>query len=94
MLVPNFEWCDWDERSNWHFIPYNLCLIASTIKDIVTVNIIDANKNNYSENDLIEELKNVKPDVVGITALMDQYGPAGHFAAKIIKKYNKIIITI
>lgn len=94
LLVPNFEWCDWDERSNWHFIPYNLCLIAATIKDIVTVNIIDANKNNYSENDLIEELKNVKPDVVGITALMDQYGPAGHFAAKIIKKYNKNIITI
>ncbi len=95
LVVPNFMWCDWDESSRWHYIPYNLCLLAAMIEDVCEVKIIDANVSNMSEAELAAELAGFKPDVVGITVLMDQYGPAGHHTAKIVKTYcNEIRVVM
>jgi radical SAM superfamily enzyme YgiQ (UPF0313 family) len=85
LVVPNFLWCDWDLNSRWHFIPYNLCLIAAVSRDLAEIAIIDANLRNMNDEMLVSELKRIKPDVIGITVLMDQYGPAGHYAAKLSK---------
>jgi len=88
LVVPNFTWCDWDINSRWEFIPYNLCILAAMIKDSFEVIIIDANHKNMTENEFIKAILDYKPDVVGLTVLMDQYGPAGHHAAQLVKNAN------
>ncbi|MEI8245079.1 MAG: radical SAM protein [Lentisphaerota bacterium] len=85
LVVPNFLWCDWDLSSKWHFIPYNLCLIAAVSRNIADITIIDANLKDMNDEAFVSELKKSGPDVIGITVLMDQYGPAGHYAAKLSK---------
>jgi len=94
LVVPNFKWADWDVNTLWHYFPYNLCLLASMIRDICDVKILDTNLNKSSYEELEDEIKYYKPDIVGITVLMDQYGKAGHTTAKIIKNVNKDIVTI
>ncbi|MBF0518524.1 MAG: radical SAM protein [Nitrospirae bacterium] len=94
LVVPNFRWAQWDKNTLWHFVPYNLCLLAAMIEDICDVKIVDANVQNMSENDLRTILTEQNPDVVGITVLMDQYGPSGHTAARVVKDINNNIKTV
>ncbi len=85
LVVPNFSWCEWDLNSRWHFIPYNLCLIAAVSRELAEITIVDANLKDMNDEMFISELKRISPDIIGITVLMDQYGPAGHYAAKLSK---------
>ena len=94
LIVPNFRWADWDTNSLWHYIPYNLCLLASMIRDISDVRILDANIDDLTQDDLKDKIKEYNPDIIGITILMDQYGIAGHIVGRIAKEINKDIITI
>jgi radical SAM superfamily enzyme YgiQ (UPF0313 family) len=94
LVVPNFLWCDWDPNSRWAFIPYNLCILAAMIRDRCDVTIIDANRGNMSEDELIGAIKGFAPDIVGITVLMDQYGPAGHHAARLVKQADPAISVV
>jgi len=89
LVVPNFRWCDWDKNTLWHFIPYNLCLLAPMVEKMCEVEILDANILNLTEDGFKSAMENLKPDVVGITVLMDQYGPAGHKTAELVEAYNK-----
>jgi anaerobic magnesium-protoporphyrin IX monomethyl ester cyclase len=93
-VVPNFRWASWDANTLWHYIPYNLCLLAAMIEDRCDVSILDANVDEMSEEAFIAEIKNLEPDVVGFTILMDQYSAAGHRAAELVKKNNKDVTTI
>lgn len=94
LVVPNFCWAGWDVNTLWHFIPYNLCLLAAMIKDVCEVSILDAYEPNMSEDEFKSALKKLEPDVVGITVLMDQYAAAGHNAARLVKSINKDIQVI
>lgn len=94
LVVPNFNWTDTDAITTWHFIPYNLCLIAAVIENQYDVEIIDANLNNYSPEQFGEIITRLSPDVVGISVLMDKYGVTGHKAAEIVKEVNSEIITV
>lgn len=94
LVVPNFRWCDWDENTLWHFIPYNLCLLAAMIEDMGDVTILNAYESNMSEDEFTSALKKLEPDIVGITVLMDQYAPTGHNAARLAKSINKDILVI
>ncbi len=94
-LVPNFKWIDEDVNALWDLIPWNLCLLAASIERISSdVKIIDAYKDNLSTKELSEHIENYKPDIIGITVLMDQYAEAGHMTAKIVKEVSKKIITV
>lgn len=95
LVVPNFLWCDWDPQTKWSFIPINLCLLAAMIKSFCEVVLIDANHNNFNEEQLAAKIKDFAPDVVGITVLMDQYAPSCHYAAKVIKNCcpQTVIVT-
>jgi len=94
LVVPNFHWAAWDINTLWHYIPYNLCLLAAMIEDICSVSILDAHKSNMSEEEFKSALKRIEPDVVGITVLMDQYASSGHAAARLAKSINKNIRVI
>jgi radical SAM superfamily enzyme YgiQ (UPF0313 family) len=94
LVVPNLRWAEWDVNTLWHFIPYNLCLLAAMIEDICEVNILDAYKLNLNEDEFATELRKFNPDIVGITVLMDQYAASGHKAAKLAKTVSKDINVI
>ena len=85
LVVPNFRWSDSDKNTLWHYIPYNLCLLASMIQYIVDIKIIDAYKDDLTQNEYEDTLKGYQPDLVGITCLFDQYGESAHIAARIAK---------
>ena len=86
LVVPNYNWVDGDDRVLWHIIPYNLCLLAAILEEFYEVEIIDAYTDNYSEEHFVEAIRNSKPDLVGITVLMDQFAGAGHLCARLIKE--------
>lgn len=94
LVVPNFRWAEWDVNTLWHFIPYNLCLLAAMIEDLCEVNILDAYKLNLNEDKFVAELRKFNSDIVGITVLMDQYAASGHKAAKLSKTVSKNIKVI
>lgn len=94
LAVPNFRWSDSDENALWHYIPYNLCLLAAMVEDICDISILDAYQQNMSKAQFQVALKESNPDVVGITVLMDQYASAGHAAAELVKSINKDIRII
>ena len=94
-IVPNFHWIDEDVNALWDLVPWNLCQIASVIKDICDeIIIIDAYKENLSEKELTEKIVKFKPDIVGLTVLMDQYAEVTPITTRIIKKISKDIITV
>jgi anaerobic magnesium-protoporphyrin IX monomethyl ester cyclase len=92
LCVPNFRWVDSDENTLWHYIPYNLCLIAACIRDKHEVSIIDAYKADMSPSELLHVLKHDKPDVVGTTVMMDKYGMAGHVVCEMGKLVGAVTV--
>ncbi|MBU4263835.1 MAG: B12-binding domain-containing radical SAM protein [Proteobacteria bacterium] len=94
LVVPNFKWADWDENTNWDFIPYNLCLLAAMVEPDFQVTILDANAREMDESQFRQTIHELQPDVVGITVLMDQYGPAGHYGARLVKEVDPAITVV
>ena len=94
LVVPNFRWANWDDLTLWHFIPYNLCLLASMVRNECEVVILDANKSNMSGDELLYELEKFDPDVVGTTVLMDQFASSGHKVMALAKQISPKIKTV
>lgn len=100
LVIPNYNWNDGGENGRkdnilWHFIPYNLCLLAAILEkeNRYEIKIIDALAEKLSTEQFKLKIVKENPDFVGISVLMDFYGYTGHMAAKIIKDINKNIIT-
>ena len=94
-IMPNFHWIDEDVNALWDIIPWNLCQIAAVIQDLCSeVKIIDAYKDNLSKEELAKQINNYKPDIVGLTILMDQYADVAPITTKIVKDVSKNIITV
>ena len=49
LVVPNFRWCHWQDFTLWHFIPYNLCLLAAMVEDICEHGVGHPNKEWLNE---------------------------------------------
>ena len=92
LVVPNFRWSNWDKNTLWHYIPYNLCLLASMVEKSAEVRIVDAYKDNLTQNAFEDTLKRYQPDLVGITCLFDQYRECAHIAAKIAKQQGAKVV--
>jgi len=94
-IMPNFHWIDEDVNALWDLVPWNLCQIAAVIKDIsADVKILDSYINNLSKDELAKQIADYKPDIVGITVLMDQYAEVAPITTKIVKEVSKDIITV
>ena len=94
-IIPNFRWIDEDVNAIWDMVPWNLCQIAAVIEDISSeVKIIDAHKEKLSEDELAKQIADYKPDIAGITVLMDQYAGVAPITTKLIKNISKNIVTV
>lgn len=94
LVVPNFRWVNSDPNTLWHYLPYNLCMLASMIRGICDIEIVDAHQSDMSIQDFGDKIALINPDVVGITVLMDEYGDAGHLCAKKVKEIGNITTVI
>lgn len=100
LVVPNYNWNNDKGRTGnnnilWHFIPYNLCLLAAILEqeDRYEIKVLDALAENLSTEEFKERIQKENPDFVGISVLMDFYGYTGHMAAEIIKSIDKNIVV-
>lgn len=100
LVIPNYNWNGGDgegrkENILWHFIPYNLCLLAAVLEQEqrYEIKVIDALAEGLSIEQFELRIKEEQPDFVGISVLMDFYGYTGHIAAKIVKSVDKNIVT-
>lgn len=94
LVIPNFRWVNSDPNTLWHYIPYNLCLLAACVRDLCQVEILDANKLNLSQSEFSAEVKRRNPDLVGITLMMDEYGKCAHDAASLVKKVCRVPVVV
>ncbi len=94
LVIPNFRWVNREQKTLWDVFPYNLCLIAAMIEDKCNVEIIDANINDMTTTEFSSIIKRMKPDVVGISMLTNEYAESAHIAARLVKQVNNSITTI
>ncbi|MBU0599674.1 B12-binding domain-containing radical SAM protein [bacterium] len=93
LTIPNLRWHKTD-CTLWIVTPYNLCLLTAMINNEYDVVIVDANIDNLSVEDFTVAIQREEPDFVGISVLTDEYGEAGHIAARLVKEINREIITV
>lgn len=82
LVVANYAWFG---KRPWRGMTTSVPIITAILKNKFEFSIIDANVNEYSEEDVKDRLKKTKPDVVLITALSTEYFRAYHAIAKMTK---------
>ena len=94
-VIYNTRWHREGEGRYWNHIPYPEGILTAVLrKNGFTVNHIDANTNNYTEQELYEELKEKVGRVVGISALSVEYRDSVHKTMGIIKKADPDVKTV
>ncbi|MDR2946088.1 MAG: B12-binding domain-containing radical SAM protein [Candidatus Adiutrix sp.] len=86
LCFPNVMWHEVDPNLQCHNVPYTLCLLAATIKDICSVDIIDATMDDLSPDDFTRRIRDGQYDCVGISVLFDIFAEHGHLAVALAKK--------
>lgn len=94
LVYPNQRWFKEDMHTTWNLNPSTLCILAGMIKDIVDVTIVDAQFYNLSKEEFEERIKELSPDLVGISVLTSEYSIIGDITLDIVKNVNPSIITV
>ena len=93
LIQPNYN-LESNSQMAYTYVPYNFCILGAMIEDMCEVKIIDAYQENYDLKQLEEIIIKEKPDLVGITTLMDQSKKYGHKVAEVVKKVDENIIVV
>ena len=94
LVQPNLKWIDWNWKTSWDLHPYSLCLLGAMIRDQYDVQVVDAYLENYSGEDFKKLIADLKPDLVGITMMTNEYLGAAHTAASLVREVDPDIITV
>jgi anaerobic magnesium-protoporphyrin IX monomethyl ester cyclase len=94
LAYPNQRWLKDDIVTTWRLDPRTLAVIAAVVRDVVDVEILDANVDNMSPEKFREELALRRPDYVGISLLTTEYAPILYQAADIVKGIDPSIVVI
>ena len=70
LVVANYTWFG---KRPWRGITTSVPIITAILKDKFELSCIDANVNEYGEEDVKIELEKNVPDIVLITALSTEY---------------------
>ena len=94
-VIYNTRWHREGDGRYWNHISYPEGILTAVLrKNGFTVNHIDANTNNYTEEELYRELKEKVGKVVGISALSVEYRDSVHKTLAIIKKADPDVKTV
>lgn len=83
-------------KDNFSIVPpLGLMYLASVLreKDNFEIKIVDTRLRKYGESEIRSEVKNFKPDIVGVSAISFE-SQSMHFIAKSVKKENKNIVVL
>jgi|TARA_B100002003_G_scaffold230986_1_gene241605 radical SAM superfamily enzyme YgiQ (UPF0313 family) len=94
LTYPNQKWKKHDFNTTRILPPYAICILATMIKEDYEVRIVDANLYNMSKEQFQEEIREFKPQVVGISVLTSEYGSTLDDTASYVKEIDREIITI
>lgn len=83
LVVANYAWFG---KRPWKGMTTSVPIITAILKNKFDLSIIDANVNEYSEEEVKSKLYDSMPDIVLITALSTEYFKAYHAVAKISKE--------
>ena len=94
-VIPNTRWHREGAGRYWNHIPYPEGILTAVLrKHGFTVNHIDANVNDYDEDELSKIIKREAGTVVGISALSVEYRDSVHKTFGIIKKAKPSCKTV
>lgn len=94
LVYPNQRWLKDDIVTTWRLDPRTLAVIAAVVRDVVDVEILDANVGNMPPEEFREALALRRPDYVGISLLTTEYAPILYQAADIVKEIDPSIMVI
>ena len=94
LVQPNIKWIDWNWKTSWDLHPYNLCLLAAVLRDDYEVTVVDAYINEYSPEKFKQVIQELKPDIVGLTILTNEYLESVHIGAALVKEVDPEITTV
>jgi anaerobic magnesium-protoporphyrin IX monomethyl ester cyclase len=94
LVQPNMKWIDWNWKTCWDLHPLNLCLLAATARDEFEIEILDSNLKDHTQEQFQKIVRDLKPDLVGLTLLTNEYSEVAHIAARLLKEVNPEIITV
>lgn len=94
LVYPNQRWQKFDMNTTWNLNPVTLALLASMVKELVEVVIIDANHNNLTIEEFKEKIIDEKPNFVGVSLMTSEYQNILDISVNIIKSISKGIYTI
>lgn len=91
-LIPNTAWFN---NRYWHNFPYTVGLLSAvSMKHGYNVEIIDANLENLSEQELKKRIEALKPDILGISAMTLMYRKCYHRSFELAKEVSPNIKTV
>ena len=94
-VIPNTRWHKGGEGRYWNHIPYPEGILTAVLrKNGYSVNHIDANTDNLTEEELLSALKEKVGNVVGISALSVEYRDSVHKTFEIIKQADENVLTV
>ncbi|NLH43480.1 MAG: B12-binding domain-containing radical SAM protein [Planctomycetes bacterium] len=94
LVYPNQRWLKDDIVTTWRLDPRTLAVIAAVVRDVVDVEILDANVDNLSPERFREAIAVRQPDYVGVSLLTTEYAPILYQAADIVKDVDPSIVVI
>ncbi|MEN6576887.1 MAG: radical SAM protein [Phycisphaerales bacterium] len=94
LVYPNQRWLKDDIVTTWRLDPRTLAVMAAVVRDVVEVELLDANADNLSPEAFRDRLAERRPDYVGLSLLTTEYAPILYQAAEIVKSVSPSIVVI
>ena len=94
LIQPNMKWINWNWKTSWDVHPMNLCLLGAMIRNDYDVTVIDANASDQTPEQFKKIIEDLKPDLVGLTLLTNEYWESAHLGAQYVKEVNPDIINV
>lgn len=94
LVYPNFRWQDYNIFTMWDLNPATLCLLAAMVKDLVEVKIFDAQFYDLTPEQFKDEIRNYRPDYIGISLMASEYHDILDITANAVKEVDSNIIVI
>ena len=92
LVVPNNRWFG---KQPWHMFTPAVVLLFPILKNYgVTVEVLEANLDNLTPEQVKERIKIFKPHIYGISNLSIEYWKAAHLMAQLAKEVDRDITVI
>jgi radical SAM superfamily enzyme YgiQ (UPF0313 family) len=94
LVYPNQRWLKDDIVTTWRLDPRTIAVLAAVVRDIVDVEILDANVGNLSPEAFRDAISRLQPDYVGISLLTTEYASILYQAADLVKDVDPSTVVI